>query len=277
MTFPYSLGGNLPMMYLDHRVPHAGLVTDDMILLEHTNVLEEATHILHDSNHNLSNPQKELMIWHYRLGHAGQHWIQDLMRKSKGPDGSPSEGPCIPTKFATSKSAPTVKCAACLLAKQHRRGAGSSTTHVKPQKEMAIRRDATAPGSHISTDQWVSKLTGRLPNTFGREQEQNRYHGGTLFYDHFSGYIHIHCQVSLRVGETLQGKHDFERFAELHGVKLRHFHSDNHPFDAQEWKDDLETHEQTWSHSGVGAHHQNGVSERAIQTVTYWARALMGY
>ena len=58
-------------------------------------------------------------------------------------------------------------------------------------------------------------------------------------------------------------------------MQIKHFHSDNHPFDAQEWKDDLETHEQTWSHSGVGAHHQNGVSKRAIQTVTYWARALM--
>jgi hypothetical protein len=37
---------------------------------------------------------------------------------------------------------------------------------------------------------------------------------------------------------------------------------------------DLVTKGQTLSLSGVGAHHQNGVAERAIQTVTQWAHNL---
>ena len=92
-----------------------------------------------------------------------------------------------------------------------------------------------------------------------------------MYYDHYSGYIHIHCQVSLCVGETLVGKRDFERFAALNGVKLQHFRADNQPFDSKEWLDDLETNGQTMSLSGVGAHHQNGAAERALQTITYWA------
>ena len=159
------------------------------------------------------------------------------------------------------------------MAKQHRTGAGSK--HVSDKADMVIRRDATKPGSHISTDQWVSRLPGRLPNTYGREQMDQRYHGGTLFFDHYSGYIHVHCQVSLRIGETLEGKHAFERFAKQYGVKLEHFRADNNPFNAEEWRADLESQDQTCSLSGVGAHHQNGTAERALQTVTYWARAMM--
>ena len=70
-------------------------------------------------------------------------------------------------------------------------------------------------------------------------------------------------------------KRDFECFAELNGVKLEHFRADNHPFDSKEWLDDLETNGQTMSLSGTGAHHQNGAAERALQTITYWARAMM--
>eukprot|EP00957_Ditylum_brightwellii_P116320 8872529-Ditylum_brightwellii.AAC.1 len=35
--------------------------------------------ILDDSNTNLSNSQKELVAWHYTLGHLGFDWLQHLM------------------------------------------------------------------------------------------------------------------------------------------------------------------------------------------------------
>ena len=73
----------------------------------------------------------------------------------------------------------------------------------------------------------------------------------------------------------MEGKHRFDRFAALFGIKLEHFRADNHPFASKEFKADLEMCSQTISYSGVGAHFQNGVSERAIQTITYWTRAMM--
>jgi hypothetical protein len=36
-------------------------------------------------NPNLSIPQKELLVWHWRLGHAHMSWIQRIMRPSKIP------------------------------------------------------------------------------------------------------------------------------------------------------------------------------------------------
>jgi hypothetical protein len=54
--------------------------------------------------------------------------------------------------------------------------------------------------------------------------------GGTIFVDHASQYIWINHQISLRVGDTLQGKHAFEDFARDYGVKIKSYHSDNHPF-----------------------------------------------
>ena len=140
---------------------------------------------------------------------------------------------------------------------------------------MAIRRDADKPGHTISLDQWVTSTLGRLPNTYGKEPDREKYHGGTIYFDHYSAYIHLECQVSLRVGETIAGKRRFEGFAERHGVKLERFHADNHPFASAEFLADLELNDQTITHSGVGAHHQAGVAERAIQTVTHWARATM--
>ena len=58
-------------------------------------------------------------------------------------------------------------------------------------------------------------------------------------------------------------------------MRIRKYRADNHPFGSKEFRDDIELMEQDLDFSGVGAHFQNGVAERAIQTATHWARALM--
>ena len=42
-------------------------------------------------NPNLSIPQKELLMWHWRLGHAHMSWIQRIMRPRKYQDKGPTE------------------------------------------------------------------------------------------------------------------------------------------------------------------------------------------
>ena len=59
------------------------------------------------------------------------------------------------------------------------------------------------------------------------------------------------------------------------GVKIKKYRADNHPFSSAEFKADIELLDQELDFSGVGAHFQNGVAERAIQTVTYWSRAML--
>jgi hypothetical protein len=109
----------------------------------------------------------------------------------------------------------------------------------------------------------------------GKEPSKLKYHGGTIFVDHASSFIFLVNQTSLRVGETLLSKVAFERFAKTCGHKIRSFRADNMPFSSKEFQADLVTKGQEITFSGVGAHHQNGVAERAIQTVTQWARSML--
>ena len=275
LTFPWSSDGNLPIMYLDNSALHVGVPRDMEVYLQSEKLLEELQSILSSDNYNLDNPTKELSLIHCRAAHAGCGWLQELMHKRKGHIGSSSNERIIPTKYATCKTTKPPKCAACLMAKQHRRGPGSQRVINRPEYDMAIRRDAREAGSDVSMDQWIVSTLGRLPHTKGKEQDKDRYHGGTIYFDHHSAYIHLEPQVSLAIGETLEGKHRFEAFAARHGVKLRNFRTDNHPFNSKEFLEDLDLQDQTITFSGVGAHHQAGVAERAIQTVTHWARAMM--
>ena len=91
--------------------------------------------------------------------------------------------------------------------------------------------------------------------------------------DHASAKIFNHCQVSLRAGETMRGKMLLELLAHESGFSIKQYHTDNGVFASEEFKQHCMNKAQTLKFSGVGAHHQNGVAERAIGTVTKWARA----
>ena len=84
----------------------------------------------------------------------------------------------------------------------------------------------------------------------------------------------------MRAADTVRSKRLWERQAYTHGVKIRSYHSDNGIFQSNEFKDALTSQHQTISDqpirfSGVGAHHQNGIVERAIRTITELSRAML--
>ena len=59
------------------------------------------------------------------------------------------------------------------------------------------------------------------------------------------------------------------------GFAVSNYHGDNGVFKTQAFMDDCNKKQQHITFSGTGAHHQNGVAERAIQTVVSWARTLL--
>ena len=95
--------------------------------------------------------------------------------------------------------------------------------------------------------------------------------GGTISVDHASGLIHVEHQPSLTAQETIRSKWLFEQMVLSNGVQAENYHADNGIFSAKAFKQILLDMDQHVRFSGVGAHHQNGVAKRAIQTVVYRA------
>ena len=105
----------------------------------------------------------------------------------------------------------------------------------------------------------------------------NRYfHGGTIFRDAASKYIHVQNQVSLGAGETVNAKIGFEQWLwEQARLSVKHYHSDNGVFTAEWFRNVCKVEHQSQSFSWVGAKHQNAEAEQAIQTVMDMARSFM--
>ena len=95
-------------------------------------------------------------------------------------------------------------CQACNLSKATRRNEGVMKQSVKKEKDGALKRDILRPGGCVSTDQFVSSLPGRLPNTYGKEKDSEKYVGGTIFIDKATGFFGVFNQVSLGASETIR-------------------------------------------------------------------------
>jgi len=100
--------------------------------------------------------------------------------------------------------------------------------------------------------------------------------GGCIFVDHATSLVYIDLQTRLNSHETIAGKEAFEQFCSDHGVIAQSYLSDNGTaFDCAAFEAHLKQFHQTVRHSGVGAHHSNGIAERTIGTVLSIARAML--
>ncbi|KAL7468693.1 hypothetical protein ACHAXS_008919 [Conticribra weissflogii] len=238
--------------------------------------------VVADGNKNLSAAQKDLLVWHHRLSHASVPWVQALMRDRRWLPNHDNtvclhNGPILPsaTPRAPNCDVSGLKCAACLMAKANRRSPKVSTTKHDSSKEMSLKTGHLTPGDCVSCDHYVSPVAGRKTTTFGRNPAKDGYRGGSLFEDHASMFIFNECQVTLTAGETIKAKQRLESEAHDAGRIIKCYHTDNGVFASAEFKDHCQQRQQKLKFSGVGAHHQNGVAERGIQTVSRWARASM--
>ncbi len=131
-------------------------------------------------------------------------------------------------------------------------------------------------GDLVSIDQFVSGTPGWLFSGYGREAQNNQFHGGTIFNDAASGAIWVEHQVSLGAGETICAKEQFEEWLyELSCVEVAWYHSNNGVFTAAEFWEDCKLKHQQQTFSGVGAKHQNGRAEQLIQTILSMACTFM--
>jgi hypothetical protein len=77
LEFPFNSGNNLPLMLRDS--PNIAGITSPSnvdLLCNQQDLLSSLMSVADETNQNLSPPQKELLLWHWKLGHANFNWIQ---------------------------------------------------------------------------------------------------------------------------------------------------------------------------------------------------------
>ncbi len=258
VTVRMNSHSNLPMS-IAYRKPEASVPS----------ALLSTISSVHDANMNLSEPQKELLRWHYRLGHVDIKRIQYVMRTGVLAT-SPAKRRL---HIQASKLRPTPKCAACQFGKQVRRTTpGTRTTNVPAGK---ISNNILFPGQEVSVDHFVCSTKGRLWSSRGQTREQDLYHGGAIFVDQASKYIHVENQVSLSTHATLFAKASFEKMCADSGVVVHQYISDGGTsFTSRDFAQHLSIFRQIIRFAGAGAHHHNP-AEREIRTIMSIARTMM--
>jgi Reverse transcriptase (RNA-dependent DNA polymerase)/GAG-pre-integrase domain len=234
--------------------------------------LEELNLCVTDAkNQNLSESQKELLRWHFRLGHVRFESIQLLLRSGAL---ALSEGMKGLHRAASRGDIP--RCASCQFGKAKSKSAPGKPRPVDPSNDGALRKEQLLPGQRVSVDHFVGGQKGRLYTSKGKTESGKMYAGGAIFVDNASSFIHVEHQIALTSHETLQAKHKFEATCRDMGVVIHTYHTDNGTaFNNREFAEELKTFRQVHSFAGVGAHHQNGVAERGIQTIMSMARTMM--
>jgi hypothetical protein len=119
LKFPYQPGRKLPMMLTSSHFNNP--TTKSGLTLEDTNMLASLT-VADEVNQNLTAAKQELLLWHWKLGHADMQRVQMMIRTPQ--DTSPNEQNLF-TKVRTASSCDHPLCAACRFAKPTRRNPGT--------------------------------------------------------------------------------------------------------------------------------------------------------
>jgi hypothetical protein len=93
--------------------------------------------------------------------------------------------------------------------------------------------------------------------------------------DHFSDFTYVHLLRAQTGDEILEAKRAFEAAADMHGIRIHHYHADDGIFVAKQWVNNCRNQHQGMTLAGVDAHHQNGRAERKIQSLQELARCQM--
>jgi hypothetical protein len=152
-VFPNTDGlARLTFVMEARTLPIAYVMTPDGIETEPTG----AFNVVLDNNFNLTYAQKELLQWHFRLGHFNLRWIQDLTRVREG-----AQEPVLPCKHRAN-TCDIPLCQACQHAKAHLQPDQTTVERPVEAREGVLRANHLRPGEVVSTDQFVSKVRGRL-------------------------------------------------------------------------------------------------------------------
>ena len=178
----------------------------------------------------------------------------------------------LPAKFKKlgNKAPP---CVSCLFGQAHKRPWRFKKT--KHGEASTLRGEKiTKPGETIGVDQLISAQPGLVPQEKGMMTRAQIW-AATVFICYVTGYIHVGLMTDQSGDQTLQCKHDFEHKCATRGVDIKHYHADNGRFAEKTFLDSIKKCMQRITFCGVGAHHQNGITENTIKQLTLVSRTIL--
>ena len=253
---------NLPLLVIDYD--EKSYLPIALATAESTGSAQVNLSISDESNQNLTPAQRLLLKWHYKFGHKNLPAVQKLLRVT----------PFGTEKYLQASKCHLPKCAICEYAKAHRKSTNGPVQKENATTDGALKVNDLRPGSSVSVDHFESRLKGRTYTSFGRTTSE-QYVGGCVFVDHMSGKVHVEHQLGFSGSETIRAKQSYEQMALHHGVLVQNYLADNGIFKANKFVEHLRNHNQKVKYCGVNAHHQNGVAERSIRTVSEMSRAML--
>ena len=250
-TVHYNSANNLPIIFLaSDFTESASPISSCSFFSQKENQQTDQTTLTNDQ---LTPHQRKLLNIHYKLGHQNMNQIQQFAK----------EGIFGPTNKCIS-TCDIPLCKACVHGKQHRLPAGSTPLDI----------DHLTPGDCVSGDQIESSSPGLIP-TYRGTPTTARYHAGTLLVDHASRYLYFSPHLSTGSAEAIAAKHKFELLASQFNRSIKCYHTDNGIFAAKDFRQSCIKQQQRIRFCGVNAHHQNGIAERHIRTITERARTML--
>jgi len=198
---------------------------------------------------NLSAIQQKLLHKHQQMGHLNMNRLQDLARQGFLGLSNKALANCDPPL-----------CKACLHGKQHKRPTPIANQHPIDASDLL-------PGDCVSIDQLESTHAGRIP-VYRGSPSSSSYHAGSLFTDHARRFLYFVPHCSTGAEEAVLAKRNFEHLASTHHQSIKRYHADNGVFTTKLFRDACNSQHQQLTLCGVDAHHQNGIAERFIQTIT---------
>jgi hypothetical protein len=220
--------------------------------------------VLDDENTNLSPGKKLLLEWHYRFGHLNFARVKHLL----------CHVPFVVQRFSAAVKDDAPKCHVCQLAKQTRRSKQSTLHKAVPERDGSLKDGHLIPGARVSVDHFESRLLGRTLDSFGKSSSA-KFKGGCIFVDHAASYVHVENQVGFSAVETIRAKQGFKRLSMDNGFVVQYYLIDSGAFKATSFVAHINETHQKLSFCGTNAHHQNGVAERSIQTISNMAQAMI--
>lgn len=231
-----------------------------------------------DENPNLTQGQKELLMWSYRL-QCSPRRVQHLMQPHTRTDAEGQKvtiAPVIPVQHPDALTcSPDIKCATREVARANIQKRPISRGKRDQSQDKALSRDKYAPGDYVSMDTVPVGIPGRAYNTYGGPNAKVVYTHFTIFHDAASGVIQVYLQEDDSAASTLFSKARFEQFMwEVAGVTVKEYHSDQGSnFISEPFREDCKSKGQSQSFSGTGAKFENGAAERGVKTVMWMARS----